>query len=194
MTSVPSGIAQINRGDISIEAPVGGYCTLLTGAAVSRFVRWMYVGAAAQPKSVVPRSGAGMADEMAAPLIADTGLIRALGVRALGANTVNSVIGSGIFVLPAVVAATLGASAIIAYIVCAIAAGLIALSFAEAGSRVSAPGGLYAYIEAAFGPFSGFLSGVLFWCSQTVASAAVAMVCVGSLAALVPALGTPIPH
>jgi len=191
---VPSGIAQINRGDISGEAPVCGYCTLLTSAAVSRFVHWMYVGAAAQAKSVNPRYGAGMADEKAAPLVADTGLIRALGVRALGANTVNSVIGSGIFVLPAVVAATLGASAIIAYIVCAIAAGLIALSFAEAGSRVSAPGGLYAYIEAAFGPFSGFLSGVLFWCSQTVASAAVAMVCVGSLAALVPALGTPIPH
>src|SRR6185437_5548193 len=53
---------------------------------------------------------------------------------------------------------------------------------------VSAPGGLYAYIETAFGPFSGFLSGVLFWCSQTVASAAVAMVFVGSLAALTPAL------
>jgi APA family basic amino acid/polyamine antiporter len=135
-----------------------------------------------------------MADAKAAPVIAETGLVRAMGVRALGANTVNSVIGSGIFVLPAVVAATLGASAIIAYIVCAIAAGLIALSFAEAGSRVSAPGGLYAYIETAFGPFPGFLSGVLFWCSQTVASAAVAMVLTGSLAALMPTLGAPVPR
>ena len=39
--------------------------------------------------------------------VADTGLIRAIGVRGLSANVVNNVVGSGIFVLPAVIAATL---------------------------------------------------------------------------------------
>ncbi len=136
-----------------------------------------------------------MADETALSAITDSGLIRAIGVRGLAANTVNNVVGSGIFVLPAVVAITLGASAIIAYVVCAIAAGLIALSFAQAGSRVSDPGGIYAYIEVAFGPFAGFLSGVLFWFgAQTIAAAAVATVFVGSLAALAPSLGNPIPR
>jgi basic amino acid/polyamine antiporter, APA family len=136
-----------------------------------------------------------MADATAELPIAETGLVRAIGVRGLAANTVNNVIGSGIFVLPAVVAATLGASAIIAYVICAIAAGLIGLSFAAAGSRVSAPGGTYAYTESAFGSFVGFLTGVLFWFgSQMIAAAAIATVFVGSLAALVPQLGDPIPR
>lgn len=126
--------------------------------------------------------------------VADTGLIRAIGVRGLSANVVNNVVGSGIFVLPAIVAATLGASAIVAYVVCAIAIGLIGLTFSEAGSRVSAPGGTYAYAEAAFGPYVGFLSGVLFWLSQFVASAAIATVFAGSIGAVAPSLGGTIPR
>lgn len=136
-----------------------------------------------------------MADDAGTPTVADTGLVRVIGVRGLAANTVNNMVGSGIFVLPAVIAATLGAAAIIAYVICAIAAGLIALVFAEAGSRVSAPGGTYAYIETAFGPFPGFLAGVLFWFgSQMISSAAIATVFVGSLAALMPSLGAPWPR
>lgn len=131
-----------------------------------------------------------MAHPSTASSVADTGLVRAIGVRGLSANVVNNVVGSGIFVLPAVVAVTLGASAIIAYVVCAVAIGLVGLTFAEAGSRVSAPGGTYAYAEAAFGPFVGFLSGVLFWLSQFGASAAVATVFAGSIAAIAPSLGT----
>ena len=126
--------------------------------------------------------------------VADTGLIRAIGLRGLSANVVNNVVGSGIFVLPAIIAATLGASAIIAYVICAIAIGLIGLTFSEAGSRVSAPGGTYAYAEAAFGPFVGFLSGVLFWLSQFVASAAIATVFAGSIAAVAPSLGGILPR
>jgi amino acid transporter len=135
-----------------------------------------------------------MAEATPVAIVADTGLVRAIGVRGLAANTVNNVVGSGIFVLPAVVAATLGASAIIAYLICAVAIGLIGLSFAEAGSRVSAPGGTYAYAESAFGPFVGFLAGVLFWLSQFTASAAVATVFGGSVAALIPSLGAPVPR
>lgn len=136
-----------------------------------------------------------MADPTVQLPVTDTGLVRAIGVRGLAANTINNVVGSGIFVLPAVVAATLGAAAIIAYVICAVAAGLVALVFAEAGSRVSTPGGTYAYIETAFGPFSGFLAGVLFWFgSQMISSAAIATVFVGSLAALMPSLGAPIPR
>jgi amino acid transporter len=126
--------------------------------------------------------------------IADTGLVRAIGVRGLGSNVVNNVVGSGIFVLPAAVALTLGASAIIAYVVCAIAIGLVGLAFAEAGSRVSAPGGTYAYAEAAFGPYVGFLSGVLFWLAQLSASAAIATVFVDSVGAIAPAVATPVPR
>ena len=87
-------------------------------------------------------------------------------------------------------ALTLGATAPVAYLLCAIAMGLIVLCMAEAGSRVSMTGGPYAYVEVAFGPFVGFLAGFLLWMLLTFAMAAVATVLVASLGALVPALAT----
>jgi len=94
------------------------------------------------------------------------GLIRALGVPALTANIVNTTIGAGIFVLPALVANDLGAASPLAYVVCAIAMGLFVTSFAMAGSRVSLTGGLYAYVEVAFGRYVGFLAGILIFSWQ----------------------------
>ena len=41
----------------------------------------------------------------------DSGLVRAIGVRQLAASIVNVTVGAGIFVLPAAVAANLGAAA-----------------------------------------------------------------------------------
>jgi basic amino acid/polyamine antiporter, APA family len=113
-------------------------------------------------------------------------LVRALGVRALAANIVNTIVGSGIFVLPAAVAAILGPAAILAYIICAALVALFGLCFAEVGSRVHVSGGAYAYVEAAFGPFVGFSAGLLLGCAEMVASAAVATIFVGSLSALLP--------
>ncbi len=89
----------------------------------------------------------------------DMGLVRAIGVRDLTASIVNVTIGAGIFVLPAFVAGGLGAAAPIAYLVCAALMALIVSCFAAAGSRVSLTGGLYAYVEVAFGPFVAFLAG-----------------------------------
>src|SRR5262249_6325532 len=88
-------------------------------------------------------------------------LIRALGVWGLAASIVNTTVGAGIFRLPAGVSASLGTAAPLAYLICALAMGLIVFCFAEAGSRVSLTGGLYAYVEVAFGPLIGFLCGVL---------------------------------
>ena len=120
-------------------------------------------------------------------------LVRALGVRALAANVVNNIVGSGIFVLPAAVAAILGPAAAVAYVLCAVMIGLVGLCFAEVGSRVQAAGGPYAYVEAAFGPYVGFLAGLLFWFGSIVAScAAVATVFAASLGALLPAVGGPV--
>ncbi len=122
----------------------------------------------------------------------DTGLRRALGVRALSATAFNVTVGGGIFVLPAVVAASVGPSAPLAYVVCAVAMGLIVLCFAQAGSRVTMTGGPYAYVEVALGPFIGFLSGALLWLLGTLATAAVASAFAGSVAIFWPVLSTPI--
>jgi len=130
-----------------------------------------------------------------APLpVSDSELRRTLGVRQMAVNVVNGIIGSGIWVLPAAVAAILGPAAIVAYLICAVASALIALCFAEAGSRVSLTGGTYAYAELAFGPFVGWLLGVILLLSQVAASAAVASICATSVGALMPALAHPVPR
>ena len=87
-------------------------------------------------------------------------------------------------------AAALGRTAPVAYLLCAIAMGLILICMAEAGSRVSLTGGPYAYVEVAFGPFVGFLSGFLLWMLMTFVMAAVATVLVATLGALVPVLAS----
>jgi amino acid transporter len=123
--------------------------------------------------------------ERQAPRASDEKLSRVLGVRQLAAVIFNYTVGSGIFVLPAVVAAQLGPSAILAYLVCAVIMALSVVCFAEAGSRVSASGGPYAYVETALGPLPGFLIGVLNVLSALAAAAAVASAFASSLAALV---------
>ncbi len=116
-------------------------------------------------------------------------LVRAIGTFGLAAGIINITIGGGIFRLPANVAASLGPAAPIAYLVCAVVMGLIVLCIAKAGSRVSLTGGPYAYVGTAFGPFVGFMSGVLLWMLGTFATAAVSTVFASSLGLLVPALG-----
>ena len=81
--------------------------------------------------------------------------MRVIGTRELTASIINVTIASSIFVMPGTVAAGLGAAAPVAYLVCASLMALIALCFAAAGSRVSVTGGLYAYIDTAFGGFAG---------------------------------------
>ncbi len=122
---------------------------------------------------------------------AEAALVRAIGAWALAASVVNVTVGGGIFRLPATVAGSLGPAAPLAYLVCAAAMGLIVLCFAEAGSRVSLTGGPYAYVEIAFGPFVGFLAGVLLWLLGTFAVAAVSTVFLGNLRALFPPLRDP---
>jgi amino acid transporter len=120
----------------------------------------------------------------------DRSLRRSIGTFALAASIVNITIGAGIFRLPADMAGTLGATAPIAYVLCAVAMSLIVLCLAEAGSRVAATGGPYAYVEVAFGPFVGFLAGFLLWMLLTFAMAAVATVLAANIGALVPSLAS----
>jgi APA family basic amino acid/polyamine antiporter len=119
-------------------------------------------------------------------------LIRAIGVPSLAANIVNSTIGAGIFALPAVVAAQLGAASPLAYIICAVAMCLFVTSFAMAGSRVSLTGGLYAYVEVAFGRYIGFLAGVLYFLTAILAISGIVALIASSVGQFVPWLATPL--
>jgi len=121
-------------------------------------------------------------------------LKRVIGVRGLAAAIFNITIGAAIFVLPAHMAAGLGAAAPLAYLVCAVATALVALCIAEAGSRVPQSGGPYAYVETAFGPYAGYLCGVLLWLGITLAMGAVSTVFADAVGGLLPAVTRPLPR
>ena len=123
------------------------------------------------------------------------GLVRAIGIRALGLNIINMVVGGGIFVLPGVIALQMGSAALIAYLICSIAVALVFLCFAEIGSRVTRSGGAYAYIEEAFGPFAGSVASTLLWFGWNVLSnAAIAAAMVEAIALAFPILIEPVPR
>ncbi|HEY6895266.1 MAG TPA: amino acid permease, partial [Rhodanobacteraceae bacterium] len=100
--------------------------------------------------------------------------MRAVGPWALAASIVNMVVGAGIFAVPASLAASVGPFAPLAFLVCAIAVGAIAICFAEGGSRVPTSGGAYGYIETAFGPLAGYVAGSMLWFSDLLACGGIA--------------------
>ena len=115
-------------------------------------------------------------------------LKREVGVLGLSANIVNIIIGSGIFVLPATIAALMGPASIIAYLFCGLLMALVMLCFAEAGSKVNNTGGPYTYIETAFGDYAGFIAGCFAVSSNLFADAAVSNALVNIIMAAYPVL------
>jgi APA family basic amino acid/polyamine antiporter len=91
------------------------------------------------------------------------GLKRELGIFDVAINVVNISISSGIFILPALIAAILGSASIVAYILCGLMLLLIALCYAEVGSRITTSGGAYIYIQKSFGSYFGFLANGILW-------------------------------
>lgn len=118
-------------------------------------------------------------------------LKREIGVRSLTLAIINQTIGTGIFVIPAIIAVNLGAAAVVTYLVCGGLIFLIALCFAELGSKTNSSGGVYEYIETAFGPFAGFLANNIYWFGASVISdAALANALADTLKYFFPSLGT----
>ena len=113
------------------------------------------------------------------------GLKRVVGVWGLALTIVGFTIGAGIFALPAIVGIELGAFAIFSYIFCGIMLASIMLCYAEVGSRVTSTGGSYAYVDAAFGDFAGFLiSWVLIFGWNILSDAALMNIVADSLAVI----------
>ena len=100
-------------------------------------------------------------------------LRRELGRWDLTAIGVNQVIGSGIFLLPADVARQIGAWGPFAFVLVALASLLIALCFAEVGSRFDRTGGPYLPARIAYGRFIGFEVGWMLWFTRVASQASV---------------------
>lgn len=103
---------------------------------------------------------------------------------------VNDVVGSGIYLLPAAVAALLGAVSVWAVVLAGLATALLVLCFAEASSYFDQPGGAYLYTREAFGHFIGFEVGWMIWLSRVAALASLANGLVQASAYFWPAAGS----
>jgi amino acid transporter len=117
----------------------------------------------------------------------DEGLKREIGLWGLVANSINIIIGAGIFILPVVVADKLGPVSYWAYLICGFLMILIMLCFAEVGTIITRTGGAYSYIETAFGRYTGFLTTNIFvFGAAIMANAAVANGLLDTLAYFIP--------
>lgn len=99
-------------------------------------------------------------------------LVRGIGRWDLTAIAINTIIGTGIFILPARATGMIGDFSLIAIIACAVIIGLVVLCFAEVSSRFDATGGMYLYAKEAFGPAVGFEVGWLYWIVRVATYAA----------------------
>ncbi|HVC01900.1 MAG TPA: amino acid permease [Steroidobacteraceae bacterium] len=116
----------------------------------------------------------------------DAGLVRSVGSWGLAASVVNGIVGAGIFVVPAALAAQSGAFAPLVLLTCGIAVGAVAVCFAEGGSRVPSSGGAYAYIETAYGPVAGQVVGTMLWLGNLLANGGIAAALADTAASVAP--------
>ena len=103
--------------------------------------------------------------------ISEEGLVRGIRQWDLVGVVINSMIGAGIFVLPAKAYGLIGAYSLIAFVICAFVVVLIILCFAEVSSRFTETGGPYRYAREAFGPAVGFQVGWMNWIARISAYA-----------------------
>ena len=96
----------------------------------------------------------------------DLGMRRAISRWEIVGFSVNDVIGSGVYLLPAGAAAILGAASVGAVAVAGFAVLLLVLCFAEAASHFDRPGSAYVYTREAFGPLAGFEVGWMTWLAR----------------------------
>lgn len=100
------------------------------------------------------------------------GLVRVIGRWTLTALVINSIIGSGIFGLPATIAGLLGAMSPYAILIAAAGIGIIMACFAEVASQFREAGGPYLYARAVFGHFVSLQVGWLAWLVRLASAAA----------------------
>ena len=98
-------------------------------------------------------------------------LVRAVSRWQIVGLSINEVIGSGVYLLPAAAAAVLGPASVWAVLLAGAAVLLLVLCFAEAASLFDRPGGAYVYTTAAFGEFVGFEVGWMTWVARVTVAA-----------------------
>ncbi|WP_263372195.1 APC family permease [Granulicella cerasi] len=120
-----------------------------------------------------------------------THLVKGLGLFSATAIVMGSMIGSGIFIVPAEMSRTLASPALLiaAWLVTAFMTIVGALSYGELAAMMPKAGGQYVYLREGLGPVWGFLYGwTLFLVIQTGTIAAVAVAFAKFLGVFVPSV------
>lgn len=102
----------------------------------------------------------------------------------------GNIMGSGVFMLPANLAAT-GGVAIYGWIVTIIGAVCLSLVYARMAAIDPSPGGSYAYARRTLGPFMGYQTNLFYWTANWVGNVAIAVIGVGYLSYFFPILSEP---
>ena len=113
---------------------------------------------------------------------------RKLGLWMCAALVVGNMIGSGIFLLPAALAAY-GPISVAGWLATSTGAIVLALIFGRLARLVPKTGGPYAYSREGFGDFAGFLIAWGYWIALWAGNAAVAVAFSGYVGFLFPAIG-----
>ncbi|MDQ2702072.1 MAG: APC family permease [Pseudomonadota bacterium] len=109
---------------------------------------------------------------MSLPTEPQPALRRAVGRWQLFGLSINDVVGSGIYLLPAAAAALLGPASLWGILLAGVAVSLLVLCYAQASSYFDEPGGSYLYAREAFGPLVGFEVGWMLVLTRIASAAA----------------------
>jgi len=121
-------------------------------------------------------------------------LLRAIGRWSMVALAVNSIIGSGIFGLPSLLAAQLGSLSPLAVLIAGGGMALIITCYAELASQFEETGGTYLYLRTAFGRLTGLFIGWMILLGRLTACAAAVNLFVIYLGGFWPQATQPLPR
>ncbi len=110
-----------------------------------------------------------------------------LGFWSAWALTVGTMVGSGIFLLPSVLA-PYGLLSFGGWLIAAAGSIALALTFARLATRTTRSGGPYVYAQEAFGDLPGFLIAWGYWVSYVISIPAIAIAFTGYLPVFFPAI------
>src|SRR5579859_3351390 len=116
---------------------------------------------------------------------------RSLGLATTTSIVLGNMVGSGVFLLPATMAAY-GAYSLWGWSVSTVGALFLAWVFSNLSRRLPKAGGPYAYPREAFGDFAGFQIAWIYWLSIVATNAAIAVAFASYLVIFVPALKDPV--
>src|SRR5256884_6099557 len=125
-----------------------------------------------------PNATGQMTTAITEPAVADQKFVRGLGLLDSTMLVAGSMIGSGIFIVSAIIAKQVGSPGwlLVVWLVTGALTLMAALSYGELAAMMPKAGGQYVYLREAFSPLWGFLYGwTLFLVIQTGTIAAVAV-------------------